>query len=128
MLNDVLWNGSRFVAVGDGGVSYASPDGVSWQKGTSATPEVLYGVAWNGASFTAVGTHAARVESEDGLAWTSVDVSTGNDLYSVRWSGGRLVALGRFGTILRDSCGADREGVSGATSRPASRKPRPVGR
>ena len=70
----------------------------------------------------------ARVESEDGLAWASVDASTGNDLYNVRWTGGRLVALGRFGTILRDSCGADREGVSGATAPPGPRKSRTVGR
>jgi hypothetical protein len=57
-----------------------------------------------------------------------VDASTCNDLYNVRWSGGRLVALGRFGTILRDSCGADREGVAAAASGPGPRKPRTVAR
>ena len=94
-LNDVLWNGSAFVAVGDNGVALSSADGVSWRQADTGTPETLYGVAWNGSHFTAVGTGGARVESEDGVAWTAVDTGTSNDLYSVRWSGGRLLALGQ---------------------------------
>ena len=128
-MNDVLWNGSEFLAVGDGGVALSSADGVSWRQADTGTTETLYGVAWNGSQFTAVGTGGVRVESQDGLAWKSVDGGTSNDLYSVRWSGGRLLALGRAGTILRDSCGAQRGAavpLGGRASRP--RKPRTVAR
>ena len=69
----------------------------------------------------------ARVESADGISWTSADSSTSNDFYNVKWSGGRLIALGRSGTILTDSCGAQRQGVAEPDQR-SRRNPRTVGR
>src|SRR5439155_18747669 len=118
----------QFLAVGDSGAAYASADGITWQQSSAGTPEMFYGVTWNGSGFTAVGTHGARAESADGVAWTLVDASTSNDLYNVRWSGGRLLAIGRAGTILADSCGAQRNSVAEPATLPARRIPRAVGR
>ena len=100
------------MAVGDEGVTYSSADGVTWQRSGVPTPEMFYGVTWNGSSFIAVGTGGLRAESADGVSWLRVDAPTSNDLYSVRWTGGRLIALGRYGTILADSCGAQRGSVA----------------
>jgi hypothetical protein len=127
-LSDVLWNGAQFVAVGDHGAVLTSPDGVAWQASNAGTAETLFAVAWNGSSFTAVGAHGARFESADAVSWSAVESSTANDLYGVRWEGGRLLAFGRFGSILGDSCGAQRGSVGAAVTQPGRRAPRAVGR
>jgi len=109
-------------------VALSSADGTFWRQADTGTQETLSGVAWNGSHFTAVGTGGVRVESQDGVSWRAVDSGTSNDLNTLRWSGGRLLVLGRSGTILRDSCGDDREAVSFSAGRTGPRTPPTVRR
>ena len=63
VLNDIVWNGARFVAVGDtdtrGLLILHSLDGITWTPADipadSNSWSWLTGIAWNGAQFVAVG-------------------------------------------------------------------------
>lgn len=96
-LNDVVWNGSLFVAVGDAGRILSSPDGITWTSRTSGTTQRLNGVAWDGARFLAVGDGATILSSTNGSSWSSLH--TGDDgvwLQDVSYSGTRYVAAGNL--------------------------------
>ena len=70
-LHDIAWDGTRFVAVGDGGSIMHSADGESWAKASAtATEDRLLGVVWNGSRFVAVGNGGTIVHSADGDRWT----------------------------------------------------------
>ncbi|MEP6471194.1 MAG: hypothetical protein ABJC28_04195, partial [Acidobacteriota bacterium] len=56
----------------------------------------------------AVGGGGVRLESPDGAAWTLRDSGTENDLFGVRLVGDRLLAIGKAGTVLRETCDANR--------------------
>ncbi len=94
-LNDVVWNGSLFVAVGDLGKIVSSPDGITWTAHTSGSTQRLKGVYWDGSRFLAVGDGATILSSADGIDWSSLH--TGEDdvwLKDVSYSGNRYVAVG----------------------------------
>ena len=40
-LNDVVWNGSEFLAVGDGGRVLTSADGAAWDEGSAGVASRL---------------------------------------------------------------------------------------
>ena len=115
-LEDVVWNGRRFVAVGHS-IRY-STDGERWQTATvqfgehalEAAPfeigpegdwwfgghHYLHGVAWNGDRFVAVGSGGVILISSDGAHWEEASDSGDarmNDLDGVAWGGGRFVAV-----------------------------------
>jgi len=69
-LNDVIWNGTRFVAVGDGGKILSSRDGVDWVEHESGTEVGLVAVASRGPLIVAVGHDATVLRSTDsGTTW-----------------------------------------------------------
>ena len=87
-LDDVAWNGERFVAVGFHGAIVHSSDGDRWRLASRPAvpfrkarpgdhPDAIYyyfaGVAWNGERFVAVGWGAGEVgtvvHSSDGDRW-----------------------------------------------------------
>ncbi len=115
-LEDVVWNGRRFVAVGHS-IRY-STDGERWQTATvqvgdearEAAPleigpegdwwigghHYFHGVAWNGARFVAVGSGGVILISSDGAHWEEASDSGDtrlNVLDGVAWGGGRFVAV-----------------------------------
>ena len=64
-LTDVVWSGTRFVAVGANGTIVHSRDGVRWTAAShSGTSSNLSGVAWNGTRFVAVGVSAATGDDD----------------------------------------------------------------
>lgn len=94
-LNDVVWNGSQFVAVGYGGAILTSPDGITWTNRDSGSTQSLNGVSWDGSRFLVAGDAATVLSSPDGVTWTTLH--TGADeirLQAVSASGTRLVAAG----------------------------------
>lgn len=88
-LNDAVWNGERFVAIGNGASDPAtmatagkapiltSPDGVHWTPRNSGFVGSLENIVWNGSLFVATGKQASPssgpviLTSEDGIHWTS---------------------------------------------------------
>lgn len=100
-LNDVVWNGSRFVAVGDSGTLITSSDGLSWSSGRSGTTNRLNAIIWDGSQFLAAGDGGTLIRSTDGLSWTALNAGTAGDLNALVWSGSSYVAGGQLaGTPL----------------------------
>lgn len=95
---DVVWNGSKFVATGNFlSFSLSSSDGVNWVKTSSSAPKKI---TWDGTSF--VGVSGNRVfTSADGLSWsqvilTNVPVAI---LTSIAWDGSQYIGVGPVGQI-----------------------------
>jgi hypothetical protein len=95
------------VAVGDGGATARSFDGINWQ----ATSPVLVNsynlndVAYANGEFIAVGDHGVVLNSVDGLNWTVNQYANtvnpnGTNLHAVRCSGLTCFAVGDAGTTL----------------------------
>jgi len=62
-MRGVVWSGSLFVAVGNSGVIWTSPDGTTWTSRTTPGTDNMYSVAWSGSLFVAVG--------NGGVIWTA---------------------------------------------------------
>jgi hypothetical protein len=94
-LNDVIWSGSLFVAVGDVGKIVTSPDGITWTSRTSGTTQRLHGVYWDGSRFLAVGDGATILSSANGTSWSTLHTGAAEAwLQAVSYSGTRYVAAG----------------------------------
>jgi hypothetical protein len=75
----VAWNGTRWVAVGQGTNSIAySADGITWTGlGTGTFSTYGVGVAWNGTRWVAVGRGTNSIAwSADGVTWTGLGTGT----------------------------------------------------
>jgi len=102
----IIWDGGRWIAAGDGGVS-VSTDGSSWYQ-MDAGYVSLRGVASNGSTLIAVGstgwstwgTSGKILISSDGLSLENVDVSISQDLFDAAFGHLLFVAVGESGTIL----------------------------
>jgi photosystem II stability/assembly factor-like uncharacterized protein len=93
-LEDVVWNGTRFVAVGSDLVH--SPDGDTWTA-SSTDLSAFTGVAWSGALFVAVG-RGGIAYSSDGDNWAEATDSpdpTLRQLSGVEWGGALFVSIGQ---------------------------------
>lgn len=97
----------RWVAVGAGGASVYSLDGISWAvgnpptSGSAANPsnQALRSLTQVAGTFFAVGDTGTILSSTDGISWTSHASGTTNNLNGVT-HGTIYVAVGDSGTIL----------------------------
>ena len=95
----VAWNGTRWLAGGQGGNTLAySADGITW-IGVTSSPFSNYGasVAWNGTRCLAAGSGGNTLAySADGITWTGLTTSSPFDNFGidVAWNGTRWVAAG----------------------------------
>jgi hypothetical protein len=71
VMNDVIWAGTQFLAVGNGGTIMTSPDGIDWTSQVSGTDVRLNGAVWDGSNFFVVGDGATILFSNDGVNWTT---------------------------------------------------------
>ena len=102
--NSVAWNGSRWVAVGQGGSNIlTSVDGQTWLTTNASFATAGQAVRWNGRIFIAVGqdsTSANSIKSStDGLTWipaNSGGFSVGG--YGLAWNGKIWLAVGNDAT------------------------------
>ena len=100
----ITWAGTKFVAVGTGGVVVTSPDGVAWSLRYPASTTLSH-VAWNGTTLVAVGSNGVIYTSPDAVTWAQPGSPTSNELRGVAWNGSVFVAVGRGGTILSSATG-----------------------
>ncbi len=71
VLNDVLWDGGRFIVVGDRGVILTSDNGIDWVERESFTDVDLNAVASHGSDIVAVGFDTTVLLSTDsGESWS----------------------------------------------------------
>jgi hypothetical protein len=93
----VAWNGSLWVAVGQGGsVVITSPDGINWTTRTGPFTTAGYGIAWNGEVWVAAGYGTVTLAySFDGISWNSLGASIfTSEGHGVAWNGIVFVATG----------------------------------
>ena len=97
---DVAWNGSIYVAVGQGTNSIAySSDGITWTGATSSTSifsSAGRGVAWNGTRWVATGQGTNTLAySSDGINWTGIGTSIFSVIgQKIVWNGSIFCAVG----------------------------------
>lgn len=92
-LRGVVFQGDRFVAVGDDGMVVLSTDAIHWPRQATPTAAALRAVAHGEGQFVAVGDRGTVLRSPDGTAWTASDAGTSNALVGVAFGAGRYVAL-----------------------------------
>ncbi len=90
-LNDMVFTGKRFVAVGEYGTIMQSEDGGSWALCDSITTEGIYSVAWSGKNLVA-GAQSCVLTSNDGIAWKKIPMGS-NSISRVVWTGKEFYAL-----------------------------------
>jgi photosystem II stability/assembly factor-like uncharacterized protein len=95
-LNDVTWNGERFIAVGDDGLILTSQDGIDWVQQSCGTDADLNAVTSDGPDIVAVGEGGTVLISTDqGENWTLSHREGGINLHAVVINAWQIVAGGR---------------------------------
>lgn len=96
-IKTIAYNGSNlYVAAGESGTLYSSPDAITWTSRTSGFgSNVIYKVTYGNGIFVAVGANGTITTSTDGTTWTArtAGVST-NTLYDVVYANSLFVAVG----------------------------------
>ena len=109
MGNGVAWNGTMWVAVGQGTNSIAySSDGSTWTGVTNIFSTTGNNVSWNGSLWVAVGYGTNTLaHSSDGKTWTGRGKTIfSNSGYGVAWNKGigdismNTIHLNEYGPVL----------------------------
>ena len=106
----VTFGKTNFVAVGEQGAIFRSPDGNAWSSAKSGITETLRAVTFGKDTFIAVGDKGSILTSPDGSAWTTMSSGTSNLLRSIAYGNGTFVAVGDKGTLI-----TSRDGVAWTT-------------
>jgi hypothetical protein len=117
-MSAVAWSGALYVAVGEDGGIFTSPDAETFTPRMSGTTAWLHDVVWTGAGFVAVGDAGVILTSPDGVSWTPQASTTTASLSAVAYSDTGLTAVG-LGVALTSPDGvswASQELASGYTS------------
>jgi len=110
---DVVWTGSRFVAVGVAGAVATSTDGISWAEQISGYPENLVAATWGGGRIVAIGSpdpitgDPSILTSPDGIIWSQFVQPPGlmTVLQDVVWGGSQFVTMDDSGTFFTSTDG-----------------------
>jgi hypothetical protein len=96
----VIFANGQFLAVGDDGAIFTSPDGLAWTPRNSPFSSRLIGAAYGNGRYVVVGTRGRILSSATGVAWTRETSGTPDRLESVTFGNGLFVAVGENGTTL----------------------------
>ena len=116
LLSGVTYGNGTFVAVGERGSIFTSPDGVSWTRRTSGTNQSLYGVTYGNGTFVAVGESGTVLTSSNGVSWTWRTSEAPSHLVDVTYGYSTFVAVGSVGTILTSPDGVSWTARTSGTS------------
>ena len=95
--NGVAYGNGKFVAVGDGGYSTTSEDGLNWTEPSRPSNKNLYAITYGNGKFVIVGASGNIITSVNGeTAASQVQVGTVN-WESVCYGNGKFVAVGASG-------------------------------
>ena len=98
--NDVAYNGTDlYIAVGNAGTLYTSPDGQTWTSRTSGFgAQNIHSVAYGNSLWAICGSNGLISTSTDGITWTSRTANVGtNTLYHITYANSIWVAVGAGG-------------------------------
>ncbi|MDH5719199.1 MAG: fibronectin type III domain-containing protein [Spirochaetia bacterium] len=120
IINDMIYDGSKYIAVGDNGAIYTSTDFSVWTKRLSGTDKRLNKVFYNGSKYLIVGDqgsiYAIILSSTDGINWSfSAGGFTFGSYYDILWDGANFVLVGDTGRLQYSTDGYNWIGSSIAT-------------
>ena len=104
-INDLAWNGTRFLAVGnmlDGSgnpSTLSSTDGVSWNLNGGSAEAPTEAVVWDGSQFVGVSLNSIYTSS-NGAIWAGNIIAIGIGLADIAWDGAQFTAVGIGGVIF----------------------------
>ena len=93
-LNDVIWDGSAFIAVGDKGAILTSADGIDWMARDSTTDTSLGAVTAYGRDVFAVGYEIVLHSTDHGETWVVKHQPAYAGLRAVAVNSSRVVVCG----------------------------------
>ncbi|MEE8380050.1 MAG: YCF48-related protein [Gammaproteobacteria bacterium] len=108
-LTSVVFDGARFVALGENGLIIKSTDAEAliWESATAIGVPTMNALAVGVGKYVAVGDTGAIYTSSDGATTWDVQASnTTNNLYGISYVNGNFIAVGASGTILTSTDGA----------------------
>lgn len=105
-LKAVAYGNGTFVAVGNGGETIKSVNGVTWMREGSGTTNNLRSITYGNGAFVAVGSDGTILTSADGKVWTPRTSGTANTLNNIVYANGIFVTVGDSKTILTSPDGA----------------------
>ena len=119
----VQYGGGIFVAAGNEGIMYTSPDSKNWTKRNSGTKWPLYDMVYENGMFIIVGKFGLIMSSTDGINWTvrNPDTPDQESLTSIAYNGtDTFIAAGWWGRIMKSSDGINWSDVNAGLSRSIS--------
>lgn len=93
-LNDVVWTGKQFLAVGDEGLMMTSKDGIKWTETASPTKESMYRIIVAKDTYYLTGSNGLIMSSKDLKTWKKQKSNTTLNIGSIAWNGKTFVAVG----------------------------------
>lgn len=99
-LNDLCYDGTKYIAVGDNGTIMTSFDAVSWTRQSAPTSFDLYGIARANGTIIAVGEAGTILKSGDGIFWESEGWTSEVTFFDVAFGDESFVAVGSMGTVV----------------------------
>lgn len=94
-LNDVIWTGKKFLAVGEQGLIMTSKDGINWTVADSPTKESMYRVIQAKDTYYVTGSNGLIMSSKDLKTWKKHKTNTTYAILSIAWSGKKFIAVGQ---------------------------------
>jgi hypothetical protein len=94
----LVWTGTRFVAVGDGGAIAHSQDGATWTAATSGVTDDLTTITWTGDELVAIASNGTVLSSPDAASWTAWPRQSG----FASLTGVAAIATGRLAVTTDD--------------------------
>lgn len=106
-LRDIAYHEGLWVAVGNAGLLYTSPDGDTWTPRSSGTPDTLTLVEKGGGAWIACEEGSGfYLLSSDGINWERRSFGNGFSPSSLAWAGGYWIG-GSFSGIIRSTDGVN---------------------
>lgn len=110
-INDVIYTGTSFVAVGQNLVTCRSTDGINWSvilNGSSTNTVHFHCVAKGNDRIVAAGSTSSHAYStDDGRTWTTVGNMGYNNIQGIAFGAGKFVEVGDSGYIGTSTNGVD---------------------
>jgi photosystem II stability/assembly factor-like uncharacterized protein len=104
-LESVSFVQGQFIAVGNDGLMFVSPEGVFWNTRNSGTSRRLRGVTYGNGRYVAAGVRGTIVTSTDANTWTVANSGTPDRLETVHFANGLFVSAGENGTTITSTNG-----------------------
>ena len=97
MLRTVVWTGRCFLAGGNAGLLYSSPDGRTWQRLPAPVSEAIYDLASDGKTILGLSSGGVTLRCEDttGVQWQVVPTGLHTSLLRLCCTNGGHLAVGQ---------------------------------